>query len=123
MQEATVDRCWGERQKGHLEVTSEVEKVRTAGRVGWEGRGGRTHRNPGVFEDLRGCDALHGVDGQHFVDEILSLWSNSVPFWGRKLTAQDRERKKERERKRGKENQRERKRGIKREKVQYISHV
>ena len=44
-----------------------------------------TYADPWVLQSLLSGDSLGWVDSQHLVDQIFSLRSHRVPFWGGKL--------------------------------------
>lgn len=44
-----------------------------------------TYADPRMFEGLFSSDSLGWVNGQHLIDQVLSLWSHCVPLGGWEL--------------------------------------
>lgn len=86
MHEATVARCWEERDLAQGTCVQGPNANPYAHRA-WVpvGECHPTHRYPGVLQSLRCRDAFGWVDGQHLVDKIFRFGSDGVPLRGGEL--------------------------------------
>lgn len=86
MHEATVARCWEERDLAQDTQMRDPNANPYAHRA-WVpvAECHLTHRYPGVLQSLCCRDAFGRVDGQHLVDEIFRFGSDGVPLGGGEL--------------------------------------